>query len=446
MSMLAILQMRLAALSVRFRFPAMTSGSGWRAAAIGVAAVLVSSGLVSSVASPALALSSATRYAAPDGSGAACTKRLPCDIAQAVESAPSGAEVIVTPGTYGSPIAPISHSIYNEGPITVHGLAGKRAPTIVSSGDTVLTLQDAKVDRLHLVQVGDGEGLYLESSTANHMIVEGGGDQAACGIAGGTLFNSLCMSSGAAAVETLVGSESLAATVRNVTAIGTGDFTDGVSCNVIGTGGHCTMQLVNTIASGVHDVNAFAANGGTAHITAFNSAFDSVTHGGAGSGVASVDTDDSDIDTQPVFVDAANHNFHQAHGSPTIDAGLNAGADKSSDLDGLPRVLGKAVDIGAYEFAPRPAISKVEITKRTKHSLHMTAIVRTQRLPTAVRAVASHHQTSVSGKRKVLAGSKEAKAVKLVIKHLKAHTTYGVKVSGIGIGGKAAASVSGRTR
>jgi hypothetical protein len=56
----------------------------------------------------------------------------------------------------------------------------------------------------------------------------------------------------------------------------------------------------------------------------------------------------------PIFVDAANGDYHQRSGSPLIDAGDPASLAPTVDLDGLPRPVGR-VDVGAYEFQPAPA-------------------------------------------------------------------------------------------
>ena len=58
------------------------------------------------------------------------------------------------------------------------------------------------------------------------------------------------------------------------------------------------------------------------------------------------------IDSDPMFVDAENHDFHLAPGSPCINAG-----DPNTpqyvldglDLDGNPRVINQRIDIGPYE-------------------------------------------------------------------------------------------------
>jgi hypothetical protein len=56
------------------------------------------------------------------------------------------------------------------------------------------------------------------------------------------------------------------------------------------------------------------------------------------------------ITNEPLFVDLAGGNLRLQSASPCINAGDNAAVFIGTDLDGNPRVVGAAVDMGAYEF------------------------------------------------------------------------------------------------
>jgi len=60
------------------------------------------------------------------------------------------------------------------------------------------------------------------------------------------------------------------------------------------------------------------------------------------------------LDTDPMFVDAANHDFRLAEGSPCIDAGNPKTPQyvlEGLDLNGNGRVKNNHIDIGPYEYS-----------------------------------------------------------------------------------------------
>jgi len=60
------------------------------------------------------------------------------------------------------------------------------------------------------------------------------------------------------------------------------------------------------------------------------------------------------INMNPLFRAPASKDYHLQPGSPCIDTGDNSAVPPSvkTDLDGKPRIMGKAVDMGAYELKP----------------------------------------------------------------------------------------------
>ena len=139
--------------------------------------------------------------------------------------------------------------------------------------------------------------------------------------------------------------------VRNVTAIATGSGSIGAG-SYYGetiTAGTYTLDLKNTIVSGESaDLVAHSGEGfdGPGNIVVSNSSFDHPEQKGTGT----VTEGSGNQKAAPLFVDAANGDYREAAGSPTIDAGVN---DQLGPLDlgGNPEVQGPAPDIGAFEIA-----------------------------------------------------------------------------------------------
>jgi hypothetical protein len=67
-------------------------------------------------------------------------------------------------------------------------------------------------------------------------------------------------------------------------------------------------------------------------------------------GYESIKTYENCFDKDPFFVDAEREDFHLKGDSPCIDAGLIIGTE-GFDLDGIWRVCGHGIDVGAYEYS-----------------------------------------------------------------------------------------------
>jgi hypothetical protein len=63
-----------------------------------------------------------------------------------------------------------------------------------------------------------------------------------------------------------------------------------------------------------------------------------------------------DFTNNPMFVNPSAGDFHLQYNSPCINTGGNVWVTTTNDLDGNPRIVGYAVDVGAYEKSPASII------------------------------------------------------------------------------------------
>lgn len=191
----------------------------------------------------------------------------------------------------------------------------------------------------HCKLIGNRAGSYggaANFSTLDHCLVLGNISGAyGGGVHYGTLNNCLIVSNTAA--------------IR-----GGGASGDEVICEL----NYCTV-VANTAGSGA----------GTAYATVRNSIIsgniatgeNSGTEDNEGSHLAycctptEVPDGVGNLTNAPLFVDAANGNFRLQSNSPCLNAGETAAVTFASDFDGLPRISGGSVDLGAYEFQSPPS-------------------------------------------------------------------------------------------
>jgi parallel beta-helix repeat protein/predicted outer membrane repeat protein len=165
-----------------------------------------------------------------------------------------------------------------------------------------------------------GGGIY--GSTLNNCILTGNNAINGGGISGGTMINCLLIGNLAA-----TGGGSYASSLYNCTVYGNYATNSG--------GGVSNGGLFNCIV-----YFNLASNGSNYSFGNLNYC---CTMPLPASGTAN-------FTNAPNLVNMAGGNFRLQTNSPCINAGNNAYASTSTDLDGRPRIIGGTVDVGAYEF------------------------------------------------------------------------------------------------
>jgi len=303
-------------------------------------------------AAPASALA-ATRYASPSGSGTACTSAHPCSITQAFNSQPEGLVIELAAETYATPDSNLFLGAGEE----LRGPAGP-AKAILNGNTGGLEVQGggAVVRNVTITTVSGGPLTLLDGSSAYDVVSQAGSGfsgASSCEAAGNvTLVDSVC----ASAATNGIGLEfdpssggNIPLFLRGVTAVATGG---GTSAGLQVEPGSSVTAVVNSHNSIFHGVGkdiVLNPGSGNVQLSTSHSNFSATSPG-----TATLTTDGTDQTAAPAFVDAAAGDYHEAAGSPTIDAGDNRYAGGATDPDGNPRILGTAIDIGAYEFVPPP--------------------------------------------------------------------------------------------
>ena len=304
------------------------------------------------------------RFASPGGQGTLCTEVAPCDVVTAVNKAAEKDDVTIEPGTYG----PLSETLADSGhTLSIHGQAGASRPVIDSIGSGMILggagsrVSDVEID----VSAPNNYGLYTYGYPTNidRVIVHTlGAESETCEVyPGTTMTNSVCVADGPKSYALLMYSTSLtsATTLRNDTleALGGSGGTGGWGAAAKASSGHAaTLTLINTIAHGSKtDLLAEADATGVASITAEHSNYltDEAVNTGGTATVTAHGTGTNQT-AAPVFANPALDDFQELAGSPTIGTGFGSPANGAVDLDGNPRQLGGATDIGAYQFVPPP--------------------------------------------------------------------------------------------
>ncbi len=146
-----------------------------------------------------------------------------------------------------------------------------------------------------------------------------------------------------------------------------------------------TPLIVNSTVSGNSSPAVFCAGGAVA------GAWNSIVWGNTGTQI-SVDRSSSfnatscdvqggwngtgNFDADPLFVDPPSSDYHLGPGSLCIDAGDNSAPSlPATDIDGDPRILGPAVDVGADEFKPPLVVSSITPNRMRYDGFQSVSIV-----------------------------------------------------------------------
>ena len=319
---------------------------------------LLAGALVAQAGLASTAHAATVRYAVPGGSAAgSCTSlATACSIDKAINQAAAGDEVVVVSGTYNMGTTSLSNSQLG---VNVHGVAGQPRPVITTSADFGLRLlgDGAKVADLTINQTG---GLYGLNVFAGGVLVQRVEVHTSAPIActagiGGLARDLLCVTTAVdgVALDDSWGNGTFALRLRNVTAIATGAGSYGIRADSSGSNTNLDISARNVIAFGVAADIRSTEVGFSSESDVFltYSNYDRIEEGGGGN-VTNVGSVSSNQTALPVFADASL--FRQWKTSPTIDKGTSDSSVGTSDLDGDPRTIGSAVDIGADEFDPTP--------------------------------------------------------------------------------------------
>lgn len=310
---------------------------------------------------------STTGNDASDGLSWATAKRT---IQSAVDDTPFGGTVLVADGTYQPPD---EIEVYRQ--ISVKGTNGAAAAVVVDGGGShrcfnlggeYCLLAGLTIANGYHHYGGVGGGIYCASRAPVVSNCVFSGNSAPGGVGG-------AMERGTA----------VACSFTNNTAFNGGALEDGLAehCIFDGNAGDGGGGMYKGTAKNCLFINnsggwggamewatayncTFVSNSATAfgsaimYSTAYNSIFwenyqrVDVDYSGAYNCRADnvLDGVNGNTTNAPLFVDCANGNYRLLAGSPCIDSGDNSHVFLSSDLEGLPRIVGGTVDMGVYEY------------------------------------------------------------------------------------------------
>lgn len=294
-----------------------------------------------------VAASAAIRVASPGGApSTACPAATPCDLDTAVNSAIDGDEIVLLAGVYtGFPSLNPGGRVLN-----IHGADGEPRPTLTSPQSTLRVGVGSTIKRLTITTsqptvgplinvTGNGPAIVdLVGVVIDEVFARAPGEVLSFTNAGlGNHIRNSILVSDSGGQETLRIQDTNQVALEHATVLARGTALRAL--HVLATTTATSVTISNSIVRGTNEDIRAAGVGATVALA--HSAYRPTLAFGAVANGAGVITND------PLFADPANGDFHEAPGSPTIDAG-DASAVQA-DFDGQPRSIGAAPDIGADE-------------------------------------------------------------------------------------------------
>ena len=311
------------------------------------------------------------------------------NIQDAVDAAVAGDEILVTNGVY-SPV-------YVRKPLSLRSINGPQFTTVHGGGSCVYLTNNATLSGFTLTNgygpAGCGVNCASTNAVVSNCVITGNRASVTVsssfsiyggGAIGGTLNNCTLISNSISATLYQNSSYSTVAvggggaafcTLNNCTLSGNSASAVSYDPNQAGSyalaqGGGAFYCTLNNCALGGNSVGArplvgngnyddsfLAQGGGTYSCTRNNCISRGNTYWAYQLGNYRAFCEDG-CSPDSLFVDWASGNLRLQSNSPCINAGNNAYAVGSTDLDGSLRIVGGTVDIGAYEFqAPASTIS-----------------------------------------------------------------------------------------
>jgi hypothetical protein len=321
------------------------------------------------------------------------------NIQAAVDAAIAGDEIVVTNGVYSTGERASDHDgttnrVTVDKPLSVRSVNG--APfTLIDGGGAVRCVYlttNATLSGFMLTNgfaAGAGGGLWCESAgTLVSNCIIAGNRAGAEGLGGGTFGGTLvsCILSGNSALGFYgasgaargAGGGAFNARLNNCTVSSNGSvFGGGVSG---GSLNNCILRGNHAAAPSRIGGDTRIGFGGGANNSTLNNCTlidnysaddgDGVYHAILYNCIVMNAVSDSVlnscwVESDPLFVDYAHGDLRLQANSACINAGNNAFAPASPDLDGNPRIKGGTVDLGAYEFqSPTSTISYAWLQQR----------------------------------------------------------------------------------